>query len=196
MDTLISYMSSVNLSHFENSFSITFSTIGFSLPGKTKFRYRLVGNDNEWINADSRNYVSYTNLRSGNYTFQVKACNYDGVWNENYTSLQIHIATPFYKAWWFILLLLALGTQIAYLFYRYRLKLANEKEELKIIHTKEIAEVEMKALRAQINPHFLFNSLNSINSYILKNDNKLASKYLVKFSQLVRSILNNSSSKI
>jgi len=193
-DTLISYMSSVNLSHFENSFSITFSTIGFSLPGKTKFRYRLVGNDNEWINADSRNYVSYTNLRSGDYTFQVKACNYDGVWNENYTSLPIHIATPFYKAWWFILLLLALGTQIAYLFYRYRLKLANEKEELKIIHTKEIAEVEMKALRAQINPHFLFNSLNSINSYILKNDNKLASKYLVKFSQLVRSILNNSSS--
>ncbi len=51
----------------------------------------------------------------------------------------------------------------------------------------------MKALRAQINPHFLFNSLNSINSYILRNDNKTASKYLVKFSQLVRNILNNSS---
>lgn len=193
-DTIVSYMSAVNLKHFENSFSVTFGTIGFSLPGKTKYRYRLVGNDNAWIDADTRNYVSYTNLKSGHYEFQVKACNYDGVWNENYTSLSIFIATPFYKTWWFSLLILALVSQVVYLVYRNKQRIAREKEELKIIHTKEIAEVEMKALRAQINPHFLFNSLNSINSYILKNDNKLASKYLVKFSQLVRNILNYSSS--
>lgn len=192
-DTLVSYMSAVNLNHFENSFSVTFGTIGFSLPGKTKYRYRLVGNDNAWIDADTRNYVSYTNLTSGHYEFQVKACNYDGVWNENYTSLSIFIATPFYKTWWFSLLILALVSQLVYLVYRNKQRIAREKEELKIIHTKEIAEVEMKALRAQINPHFLFNSLNSINSYILKNDNKLASRYLVKFSQLVRNILNHSS---
>jgi sensor histidine kinase YesM len=68
-----------------------------------------------------------------------------------------------------------------------------EKERLKLQFTKEIAQLEMKALRAQINPHFIFNSLNSINNYVLKNDTKLASKYLIKFSQLIRSILNNSS---
>jgi len=192
-DTLISYLSSVNLKPFENSFSITFGTIGFSLPGKTQYRYRLVGNDEEWINAGGRNYVSYTNLKSGAYSFQVKACNYDGVWNDNYTTLNIHIDTPFYKTWWFSLLLLGFTSQIIYIMYRYRLKVSRDREKLSIRHTKQIAELEMKALRAQINPHFLFNSLNSINSYILKNDNKMASRYLVKFSQLVRNILNNSS---
>jgi sensor histidine kinase YesM len=68
-----------------------------------------------------------------------------------------------------------------------------QREDLRILYNKELAQVEMKALRAQINPHFLFNSLNSINNYILKNDTKQASRYLVKFSQLVRNILNNSS---
>ncbi len=193
-DTLIPYMSSVHLKNFENSFSITFGTIGYSIKGKTKYKYRLVGYDMDWINADGRNYVSYTNMKSGNYEFQVKACSYDGVWNENYTSLLIIIATPFYRSWWFILLLVGFMSEGGYLLYRNRMRQSKEREHLKITHTREIAEVEMKALRAQINPHFLFNSLNSINSYILRNDNKTASRYLVKFSQLVRSILNNSSS--
>jgi ligand-binding sensor domain-containing protein len=193
-DTSIAYRSHIALKHFENAFSITFNTIGFTLPGKTKYKYRLLGYDNDWIYADHRNYVSYTNMPPGNYSFQVKACNYDGVWNEEYTRLSIFIATPFYKAWWFYGLLLSSIIFILYAIYHSRIRIAEEKEALRLMHTKEIAEVEMKALRAQINPHFLFNSLNSINSYILKNDNKLASKYLVKFSQLVRNILNNSSS--
>ncbi len=123
-DTLISYLSSVNLKHFENSFSITFGTIGYSIRGKTKYRYRLLGYDKEWINADSRNYVSYTNMKAGDYEFQVKACNYDGVWNENYTSLYINLATPFYKTWWFMLLVIGFFSEGAYLFYRYRGNLA------------------------------------------------------------------------
>ena len=71
-----------------------------------------------------------------------------------------------------------------------------EKETLRILNNKELAQLELKALRAQINPHFLFNSLNSINNFILKNDTKKASRYLVKFSQLVRNILNNSSTPL
>jgi sensor histidine kinase YesM len=77
--------------------------------------------------------------------------------------------------------------------YKNKINQIREKEAIRIQYTKELAEVEMKALRAQINPHFLFNSLNSINNFILRNDTKLASRYLVKFSQLVRNILNNSS---
>lgn len=191
--TNVAYLNRVDLKHYENSISISFSTLGFVLPERTKYQYRLIGHEDKWILAGNRNYISYTNLHSGDYEFQVKACNYDGVWNDNYTSLYIHIETPFYRSFWFVLLVGCFILQLIYMFYRYRVKQNKEKEELRIQYTKELAEVEMKALRAQINPHFLFNSLNSINNYILKNDTKKASRYLVKFSQLVRNILNNSS---
>jgi sensor histidine kinase YesM len=176
--------------------SIEFNTLGFSLPEKTKYQYQLIGNDKDWIMSGARNYVSYTNLKSGNYEFRVKACNYDGEWNEKYTSLKIHIATPFYKTWWFILLSIVVISSIIYFIYRNKMKENKEKETLRILNNKELAQLELKALRAQINPHFLFNSLNSINNFILKNDTKKASRYLVKFSQLVRNILNNSSTPL
>ena len=191
--TNVAYLDRIDLKHYENSISISFSTLGFVFPERTRYQYRLLGHENQWILADNRNYISYTNLKYGDYEFQVKACNYDGVWNDKYTTLKIHIDTPFYRTWWFILLIAAGISQMILLFYRYRMKQIRDKEEMRIKYNKELAEVEMKALRAQINPHFLFNSLNSINNYILKNDTKKASRYLVKFSQLVRNILNNSS---
>ncbi|MBK6331263.1 MAG: histidine kinase [Bacteroidetes bacterium] len=193
-DVNITYLNQVYLNHYENAISISFNTLGFSMPEKTSYQYRLVGYDKGWIESKQRNYVSYTNLPPGHYEFQVKAANYDGVWNEVPTQLFIHIATPFYASWWFYVLIIASILLSIFLLYKYRLKLRDDKEKIKLQFTKELAEVEMKALRAQINPHFLFNSLNSINNYILKNDTKQASRYLVKFSQLVRNILNNSSS--
>jgi ligand-binding sensor domain-containing protein len=191
--TNVSYLNNIDLKHYENSVSISFSTLGFVLPEKIKYRYRLIGHEKEWIPAGNRSYISYTNLGSGDYEFQVKACNSDGVWSDTYTSLRISIATPFYRTWWFISLMSITAGFIAYQFYYYRMRQIREKESLRIQYNKDLAEVEMKALRAQINPHFLFNSLNSINNYILKNDTRKASRYLVKFSQLVRNILNNSS---
>jgi ligand-binding sensor domain-containing protein len=190
----ISFTSAVSLKHNENSISISFNPLCYTKPEKIKFMYQLVGHDDNWINSGNRNYISYTNLKSGDFDFRVKASNYDGVWNDEFTSLRIHIATPFYKAWWFITFVAIALFYIAYSIYRYRIKQIKEKESLRLKYTKELAEVEMKALRAQINPHFIFNSLNSINNYILKSDTKMASRYLVKFSQLVRNILNNSSS--
>lgn len=193
-DTSVSFLNKINLKAFENSISIGFNAIEYSLPEKTQFQYRLIGYDDTWVDSKNRNYVSYTNLNSGDYEFQVRASSPNDGWDLDYTSLRIHISTPFYRTWWFISLV-GLGlAQLGYLFYRYRMKQIKDKEELRIQYTKELAEVEMKALRAQINPHFLFNSLNSINNFILRNDTDKASKYLVKFSQLVRGILTNSSS--
>jgi hypothetical protein len=192
----ISYLDEVFLKAFENTISIEFNTLGFSLPEKTKYQYQLIGNDKDWIMSGTRNYVSYTNLKSGDYEFRVKASSYDGEWNEKYTTLKIHIATPFYKTWWFILCSIIVTFTIIYFLYSYKIKENKEKEALRILYNKELAQLELNALRAQINPHFLFNSLNSINNFILKNDTKKASRYLVKFSQLVRSILNHSTTSL
>lgn len=194
LDQDVTFLEQVKLKHFENSISFSFSTLGSALPGKTTYQYRLLGYDKDWITTTDRTYVSYTNLPYGDYEFQVKATNYDGRWSQDPTILKVSIATPFYKTWWFISLVLLSVGSIIYAWYRNKMNQIKEKEAIRLQYTKELSEVEMKALRAQINPHFLFNSLNSINNFILRNDNKNASKYLVKFSQLVRNILNNSSS--
>jgi len=81
---------------------------------------------------------------------------------------------------------------LAILVHLYRTKQIKKREELKTVYNKKISELEVKALRTQMNPHFLFNSLNSIRYYILKEDNKNASEYITKFSRLLRLILKNS----
>lgn len=76
---------------------------------------------------------------------------------------------------------------------RARTEEEKQKTQLELMHTiQRAAETELYALRAQMNPHFMFNSLNSINNFILKNDTEKASEYLTKFSQLMRMILDNS----
>ncbi|MEZ5045548.1 MAG: histidine kinase [Chitinophagaceae bacterium] len=190
----IQSMQEILLKPFENAISFSFSTLGITVPEKIKYKYKLEGYDKDWITSNERTYVSYTNLASGDYIFKVKATNNDGIWNNDYTQLKIHIATPFYKTWWFILISLVSISMLIFYILKSREKQLKEKERIKLDYTKELANVEMKALRAQINPHFLFNSLNSINNFILKNDTKNASRYLIKFSQLVRNILNHSSS--
>jgi LytS/YehU family sensor histidine kinase len=89
---------------------------------------------------------------------------------------------------------LALG--LGYFFYRVRLNQVRKEEKIKREYNKKLAEVEMKALKAQMNPHFIFNSLNSINRYIVKSEPEKASLYLTKFSKLIRLILDNSNHKI
>ncbi len=191
---LISYLNEINLDYNQNSFSLKYNTVGLTLAEGIQYRYRLLGYDKDWVEAGDRTYVSYTNLNPGEYEFEVMASNYDGFWSNDITSLNINIESPVYKSVWFILSGIAVLTLFIIVVVRDRISVRNNRERLKIMHNKELAEVEMKALRAQINPHFLFNSLNSINNFILKNDNANARKYLVKFSQLVRNILNNSTS--
>lgn len=79
-----------------------------------------------------------------------------------------------------------------------RAKAEEERKNAQAILTdtqQKMAEAEMQALRAQMNPHFIFNCLNSINRYILKSDEATASLYLTRFAKLIRLILDNSSSK-
>jgi hypothetical protein len=192
-DTLSAYKQQYDLTYKENNFSIAYNTLGFTVPSKTNYYYRMIGYNDQWLFAGNRTYVSYTNLSSGDYIFEVKACNYDGYCSETATQLKIHIQTPFFRTWFFYTLLGILTLFIFYKIYTNRINLVKKEEELKLDIATQISELKMKALRAQINPHFLFNSLNSINSFILKNENKLASKYIVKFSKLVRNILSNSS---
>jgi ligand-binding sensor domain-containing protein/anti-sigma regulatory factor (Ser/Thr protein kinase) len=184
----------ITLNPDENNISFQFAALSTSFSNLIRYAYRLKGYDNDWIETD-RNTAVYSNLPPGNYVLQIKTRYFTDNWNGNFFSMPITIKTPWYRQWWFIVLCLLLAASLLYTFYRYRINTLREKLKLKTTYDIKIAEIEMKALRAQMNPHFIFNCLNSINRYIVKSDEKTASSYLTKFSKLIRLILDNSAAE-
>tara|TARA_Y100001935_G_scaffold255660_1_gene270774 strand:+ start:115574 stop:118561 length:2988 start_codon:yes stop_codon:yes gene_type:complete len=105
---------SVTLDPGNNRIEISYSALNLESPSKTKFRIRLQGMDDEWVNVGDRRTAFYDYLPDGNYTFQVSATGPDGIWNQHLASLAITVNPPFYKMWWFRLLaLLSFGLLIA-----------------------------------------------------------------------------------
>lgn len=175
----------------QNYLQIEFAALLFNNSNRSQYAYILEGADDHWTYSGQLNAVSYSALKPGKYTFRVKAANNDGLWGEE-TILPITIKPPFYASWWFILTGILLAAGLIYLWNRLRVQQARKEEQLKVSFQQQLAETEMKALRAQMNPHFVFNSLNSIQKYILKNEHFEASQYLTKFSRLMRLILDHS----
>ena len=131
-DTAISLVRKVELPYNQNTIAIEYVPLEFTNPLKNKVQYMLEGVDEDWLMAGNQSVARYTNLRPGNYTFKVKACNNDEVWNMEPTTLQIVIKIPFWQSLWFRFLLLLLILGIAYYFSALYLdyKIRNEKLKL------------------------------------------------------------------
>jgi PAS domain S-box-containing protein len=122
-------MDSTNqFSYRQNSFVFNFSTIWLRSPEKTKVRYRLLGNDNDYTETEGRT-ASYYNLPSGNYTFSVSASNDEGQWSSP-TNYFFTIATPIWQRWWFWLLSVSITIAILYSFIKFRLKALQREKEI------------------------------------------------------------------
>lgn len=180
----------ISLKHDQNFFSIEYSVINYFNPAQTVFSYMLDGMDDTWITAGKRKYVSYTNLPGGDYVFRLRAS--DGKERFAETSLALHVGTPYWETPWFYTLMVVLASTLVYMAFRNRVQQLRKQQEIRSSYDRMVNQLEMKALRAQMNPHFLFNSLNSIRYYILKEDADHAAEYLTKFSKLLRLILRNS----
>ncbi len=188
-------VSNLELPHDKNNLSFDFVGINFSNPDAVKYRWKLQGSDKDWSPPQAQNSVNYSNLSAGSYTFMVKACNEDGVWNQEPAILTFRIIPPFWLRGWFIFSVILLGAAIIFLLFKWRInsikaKATEEQKQLQL--EKEVVELEQKALRLQMNPHFIFNALNSIQSQIGTDNEQTARYYLAKFSRLMRQILDNS----
>lgn len=181
----------VNIAYDLNSLSIEFASLNFSGGQTNRYRYKMEGLEKNWTETNSSQ-VNYSGLPSGQYIFRVQLA--DGSNAE--ASLTVIVSAPFWKLGWFRGLVIAIIVGLSFLAYRARLQTVRHEEKLKADFNKQLAEVEMKALKAQMSPHFIFNSLNSINRYIVKSEPEKASLYLTKFSKLIRLILDNSNNKI
>jgi ligand-binding sensor domain-containing protein len=189
-DTYIGECSSLEFPFSENTLSFEFVALEYSDPANNRLKYRLEGYDKQWLDVPpgTPGFARYAKLPPGHYTLKIMAANSDGVWNPAPRELRIRILPPFWQTWWFFLLVAVAVAGTAYSIYKYRLAQIRKEFDFK----QKTAESEMKALRAQMNPHFIFNSLNSINAYILRNEGKTANIYLTGFAHLMRQILDNS----
>lgn len=186
----------IHLSYAQNFFSFEFSAVGYNLSEHTKFKYKLEGFDEKWQDGTQRRFAAYTNVPGGDYIFLVEAINNEGLSLGRPYELHIQVSTVWYKTGWFWLLTFSILSGIGYLIYRTRIAQVRKEERLKSSYEKKLANVEMSALRAQMNPHFIFNCLNSIEYYIISNEPEKAVDYLGRFSKLIRLILQNSKSTI
>jgi two-component system, sensor histidine kinase ChiS len=100
LEKSITHTAQLDLSYKDTVFTLEFAALNYQMPEENRYQYRLIGFDQDWIDADDRRSVTYTNLDAGEYRFEVRASNNDGVWNKEATSLMIHIAPAWWATWW------------------------------------------------------------------------------------------------
>ena len=171
----------------ENSLSISFSAISYRKHKDILHRYRLVGHDKNWIISENLQAI-YNGLKGGRYSFEIEAWYPENPANLNKKSIQIDIAKKFTEKSLFIVLLVALSVALIYLIIRYVVSIIERRE----LEKQQLMMAEKKALLAQMNPHFIFNALNSVQYFILQREEFVANNYLFSFSSLIRRILQNS----
>jgi len=147
----------------------------------------LLPNDTNWKSSTAQGIV-FSSLKSGDYNLEIQSGSSAGSWNQESLFIGIEVIPIFYKTIWFYALLLVLLSLIYLAFYRFRISEVKKQNLLEI----EVNNARNKALSVQLNPHFIFNSMNSINSYLANNDNKSAMRYLGKFAKMMRNMFENS----
>ena len=175
------------LQYDDNSVLFTYTGISPLYSKNLIYRYKLIGLEEDWKYTKDR-YIRYNSLKPGKYTFIVQARNDKNDWSEIHPEFNFKISRAFYRNPFFIALMVVFILSMSYAFIGYLYWSEKNRNKLQ----KELNKVKQESLNAQMNPHFVFNSLNSIQSFILKNDKNLANKYLVKFSRLMRITFENS----
>uniref|UniRef100_UPI002637361B sensor histidine kinase n=1 Tax=Flavobacterium sp. TaxID=239 RepID=UPI002637361B len=184
------------LSYDKNRIKFTFHINGFYPNDELSYEYRLLGLNDNWITLDKNvDFVNFNSLPSNDYIFEIRAKSNS---ENKYVSTQINfkIRKPYWESWWFISALILLSFGLLTLFYRNKLKVKEKEKELALKNAKfenELAILKLENLKSQMNPHFIFNALNSIQEYIILNQRNLASSYLAKFADLIRAYLDHSS---
>lgn len=183
-----------NLSELEynqNDITVNFSVLSFIPNEKKSVLYKI--NDGNWnrLDADNKNLI-LSSLSPGNYKLFLKI---DANYETKIKQIDFKINKPFWLNTFFLIYMSLIIIALLYTFYKYQIQKIEKKNQLlldKVNLEKNLNQSKLKAIKSQMNPHFFYNALNTIQSYILSNDKKQAVSYLSKFSTFTRTILEMS----
>lgn len=189
---------SLTLPYRMNHLTFDFVGINLSNPEGVRYKWILEGFDDRWSPPNTATTATYSNLPPGHYTFKLLAGNEYGYWDKEPAVFSFYIESPFWATWWFRGLAALAGIVLIYGLFSLRvrrLKRKNAAERERLEMERNVVELEQQALLLQMNPHFIFNSLNSIQGFITQRDVTEAKRYLAKFSKLMRLTLEHSREK-
>ena len=183
-----------NLSELEynqNDITVNFSVLSFIPNEKKSVLYKINGGNWNRLDADNKNLI-LSSLSPGNYKLFLKI---DANYETKIKQIDFKINKPFWLNTFFLIDMSLIIIALLYTFYKYQIQKKKKKNQLlldKVNLEKNLNQSKLKAIKSQMNPHFFYNALNTIQSYILSNDKKQAVSYLSKFSTLTRTILEMS----
>jgi ligand-binding sensor domain-containing protein len=179
------------LAYRENNLRVEYAGISYRSAGKMNYKYRLLGLDSTW-KFTKETFLEYPTLPSGDYELQITAINRFGI-NSQPIFLHFAVTTPFWRRGWFVLASFTALIALTWLFVSMRIRYIRIRQQEEKLLSRRMNEMEHMALQAQMNPHFIFNCLNSIQQYIFDQDILTVNKYIAGFSKLIRATLQHSS---
>lgn len=192
-DSVFTNYDHIELDYFQNNIEIAYRGISYNSAGKLMYKYVLSNRAND-TTYTYNNTLNLNELSSGKYVLNVWCKNSAGIWSSKPAVIRFIVQPPFWHTWWFIAVSSLLLVSLIGVLLRWRIKVVTKREQEKTAINKKIAETELQAVRAQMNEHFIFNSLNSIQNFINQNDAASASFYLANFGRLIRQTLEISES--
>lgn len=185
-------INSLSLPYKQNRFIVKFSAISFNAASDLKYYYRFYGSDTAWKETESKELI-FENLAPDEYVLELKAAIVSDQRVSDTLILKVTIEKPWWQNNWFRVLAFILTFSGIYSFLKWRINLNRKRDAEKASYKLQLAELEQKALRSQMNPHFIFNCLTSIQQLIVFNKNDQANDYLIQFANLIRATLDISS---
>ncbi|MEI6456494.1 MAG: histidine kinase [bacterium] len=175
----------------DNNLTFHFRNYNYLNPEQSFYRYKLEGLSNHWSDFSTQREAVFTSLNPGKYRLIVESFNTVNRSLKGRTEYSFEILFPWYLRWWSVGGIVMVIIILVLMIISYRTDRIRREEKKKSDLSKHLAEIEMKALQSQMNPHFIFNSINSIQGFILKNKVDEALGYLNDFARILRQTLDN-----
>lgn len=188
------YLPSTNFVHLykrKTSFEVEFGAIAFDLPDLVEYQYNFSSDTSAGWTTTMSNIIPFPDLQPGTYKLLLRARKFKSEWSQPLT-VSVSILPRWYQQWWARGIVILIGLLGILAILRYIVRRIKQAEKRKTEYNRRIAELEAKALTNQMNPHFIFNSLNSVQHLILEKEEKQALNFLADFATLMRQMLNNS----
>lgn len=188
-DTVIRDFSEIVLKPHQNNFHMNFSAINYSSPKSVTYEYKFDNEEKDW-NETENSSIEFSSLEGGEYNFLIRAKNLNN-FKSVITSLKFTIKIPFWKTKIFRLSIYFISLLLIYITISKKIRFIKKRHKESLDRQNNISELRHKALLTSMNPHFIFNTLNSIQHYIYVHNKEEANEYLVNFARLIRMYLDS-----